>query len=106
LDISPLFFHIVSKLVQALVITYDEIFKALATEDNDQPPKSILDLGFDSVIRWKLPASEMFFQFAEHMEVQEGGGQALWWVGWVPEMASGAGHLPLLPGRGKSDCML
>jgi hypothetical protein len=28
LDISPLFFHIVAKLVQALVITYDEIFQS------------------------------------------------------------------------------
>jgi hypothetical protein len=32
LDISPLFFHIVSELVQALVITYSEIFQALAVE--------------------------------------------------------------------------
>jgi hypothetical protein len=32
LDISPLLFHTVSKLVQALVITYDEIFQALAVE--------------------------------------------------------------------------
>jgi hypothetical protein len=29
---SSLFFHIVSKLVQALVITYDKIFQALAVE--------------------------------------------------------------------------
>jgi hypothetical protein len=33
LDISRLFFHIVSKLVQALVITCDEIFQALVTRD-------------------------------------------------------------------------
>jgi hypothetical protein len=32
LDISPLFFHTVFKLVQALVITYDEIFQALVVE--------------------------------------------------------------------------
>jgi hypothetical protein len=29
LDISPLFSHIVFKCVQALTITYDEIFRAL-----------------------------------------------------------------------------
>jgi hypothetical protein len=32
LDISPLYFHIVSKLVQELIITHDEIFQALAVE--------------------------------------------------------------------------
>jgi hypothetical protein len=31
-DISPLFFHILSKLLQALVIIYDEIFQALVVE--------------------------------------------------------------------------
>jgi hypothetical protein len=31
-DISPLFFHIVSKLVQAPVITYDETFQVLLVE--------------------------------------------------------------------------
>jgi hypothetical protein len=33
LDTSPLFFHIVSKLFQALFTTYDEIFQALAVGD-------------------------------------------------------------------------
>jgi hypothetical protein len=42
LDISPLFFHTVSKLVQALVMTYDEIFQALAVEGEVLLPK----LGF------------------------------------------------------------
>jgi hypothetical protein len=32
LDIHPLFFHIFSKLFQALIITYDEIFQAQAVE--------------------------------------------------------------------------
>jgi hypothetical protein len=32
LDVSPLFFHVVSRLVQALVITYDEIFQVLVVE--------------------------------------------------------------------------
>jgi hypothetical protein len=42
LDISPLFFHIVSKLVQALVTTY-EIFEALAIEGDILLPKPFLD---------------------------------------------------------------
>jgi hypothetical protein len=32
-DISPLFFYLIPKLVQALVITYDEIYQALAVRD-------------------------------------------------------------------------
>lgn len=32
LDISPLFFHMVSKLAEPLVITYNEIFWALPIE--------------------------------------------------------------------------
>jgi hypothetical protein len=47
LDISPLFLHTVSKLVQTLVIT-DVLL-----------PKPFLDLGFGGVIRWKSLASEM-----------------------------------------------
>jgi hypothetical protein len=44
LDISPLSFHIVSKLVQALVITYDNIFQALAVEADVLLQKSFMDL--------------------------------------------------------------
>jgi hypothetical protein len=43
LDISPLFFHIVSKLVQELVITCDEIFQALAAEGDVLHTKPFLD---------------------------------------------------------------
>jgi hypothetical protein len=43
LDISSLFFHIVLKLVQALVITYDEIFEALAVEGDILLLKPFLD---------------------------------------------------------------
>jgi hypothetical protein len=43
LDISPLFFHLVSKLVQAPVITYDEIFQALVAEGDFLLPKPFLD---------------------------------------------------------------
>jgi hypothetical protein len=107
-DISSLLFHIVSKLVQALVIKYDEIFQALPvggdillpkpfldpTPPTIQPQqnplgllcvwkkqKPLLDLCFDSVIRWKLPASEMLFQFAKHVKVQGGFFGTIWWVG-------------------------
>jgi hypothetical protein len=45
LDISPLFFHIISKLIQALVIKHDEIFQALAVEADVLFPKTFLDLG-------------------------------------------------------------
>jgi hypothetical protein len=60
LDISPLFFNILSTLVQALVIIYDGIFQALAVEGNVLLPKPFLDLGFDGVVRRKSPFSEMF----------------------------------------------
>jgi hypothetical protein len=93
-DISPLLLHIVSKFVQALVITHNENFQALAVEayillpkpflDPSHPPHSpdlapldfhevqkwLLDLGFDNVIRWK--SLVCFFQFAKHGEVQGG----------------------------------
>jgi hypothetical protein len=71
LDISPLFFHIVPKLIQALVIMYDEISQALAVEGDVLLPKPFPDPGFDGVVRWKSPTSEMFFQFAKHVEVRE-----------------------------------
>jgi hypothetical protein len=42
LDISLLFFHIVSKLVQAFAITYNEIFQALGVEGDVLLPKTFL----------------------------------------------------------------
>jgi hypothetical protein len=44
LDIRPVFFHVVSKLVQALAITYDEIFQVLAVEGDVLLSKPFLDL--------------------------------------------------------------
>jgi hypothetical protein len=44
LDISPLFFHIVFKLVQALFIIYDEIFQAVAVKGDVLFLKTFLDL--------------------------------------------------------------
>jgi hypothetical protein len=44
LDISPLFFHIISKLVQALVTTYNEVSQALAVEGDIPLSKPFLDL--------------------------------------------------------------
>jgi hypothetical protein len=61
LDVSPLFFRIVSRLVQALVIICGEVFQALVVERNVLLPKPCLDPGFDGVVGWKSPASEMFF---------------------------------------------
>jgi hypothetical protein len=51
LDISHLFFHTGPKLVQALVITYDEIFQVLAIEGDVLLQKPSLDLGFDDVVK-------------------------------------------------------
>jgi hypothetical protein len=44
LNIRPLFFHIVSKLVHAAVITYDKIFQALAVEGDVLQQEPFLDL--------------------------------------------------------------
>jgi hypothetical protein len=57
LDISPLFFHTFPRVVQGLVITYDEIFQALAVEGDVLLPKPFLDLGFDSAIGPNLAPS-------------------------------------------------
>jgi hypothetical protein len=43
LDACPLFFHVVSKLVQALFIICDEIFQALAIEGDVLLRKPFLD---------------------------------------------------------------
>jgi hypothetical protein len=43
LDISPLFFYIVSKLIQALVITHDEFFQALAVEGEVLRPEPFVE---------------------------------------------------------------
>jgi hypothetical protein len=43
LDIIPLFCHTVPELIQALVITYDEIFKALPVEGDVLLPKPFLN---------------------------------------------------------------
>jgi hypothetical protein len=43
LNISPLFFHIFSKFVQALLITCAEIFQVLAVEGDVLLPKPLLD---------------------------------------------------------------
>jgi hypothetical protein len=53
LDISPLFLHTVLKLIQALIIMYDEIFLALVLEGDVLFLTQFLDLGFDSIIRWR-----------------------------------------------------
>jgi hypothetical protein len=45
LDISPLFFHIIPKLVQALIIKHDDTLQALAVEGDILLPKPFLDLG-------------------------------------------------------------
>jgi hypothetical protein len=43
LDIGPVFYHTISKFVQALVVTYDEIFQALAVEGEVLLPRPFLD---------------------------------------------------------------
>jgi hypothetical protein len=95
LDISPVFSHVVSKLVQAHVTTYNETFQTLAVKGDVLLLKPFPDLGFEDVSRWKSRASERFFQFPKHMEVRG-------WDWWCPKLASGTGPLLLLPGFGKS----
>jgi hypothetical protein len=48
---NPLFSHIVCKIVQALVITHDEIFQALAVKGDVLLQNLFLDLGFDGIVR-------------------------------------------------------
>jgi hypothetical protein len=43
MGISPLFFHIISKLVQAFVVKYDEVFQALVVEGDILLLKPFLD---------------------------------------------------------------
>jgi hypothetical protein len=57
LVIGPLFFHIFPELVQALVITYSEIFQALAVEGDVLLPKSFLDLGHHRTAPTRTPRS-------------------------------------------------
>jgi hypothetical protein len=58
--ISPLFFHIVPNLVQALVITYEEIFQALAVQGDVLLPKPFLDFGHRrSFLTWALRLSRV-----------------------------------------------
>jgi hypothetical protein len=40
---SPLFFHVVSKLVEGLFIIYNEIFQAVVVEEDVLLPKPFLD---------------------------------------------------------------
>jgi hypothetical protein len=65
-----LFFHTFPKLVQALVVTYDKIFQALAAKGDVLPVNPFLDLGFDGVVRWKSPASD-FHVFGKQKEISE-----------------------------------
>jgi hypothetical protein len=59
-DTSPLFFHKVTKLLQAFVIVHDETFQALAVYGDILLLKLQLDLIFDGIFRCKLPTLEMF----------------------------------------------
>jgi hypothetical protein len=95
-DISPPFFYIVLKLVQALLITYDEIFQALAIAGILQS-KPFMDLGVDGAFRWKFPASEVAFEFSKRVEIRRARSR-LYSGGHDPEIASGARHLLLPPG--------
>jgi hypothetical protein len=75
LDIRPLFFHTLFKLVRVPVVIYVEIFQAVEVQGDGLLPKQFLDLGFDGVVRWKSPPSEVFFQFSKRVNAQGGPGQ-------------------------------
>jgi hypothetical protein len=57
LDISTSFPHIVNILVQAFLTPYHEIFQNLAVDRGVLFWKPLLDLGCDSIVRWKSPMS-------------------------------------------------
>jgi hypothetical protein len=83
-------FPTVTKLVQALAITYDEIFQALAVAADFLLPKPFLDPGFDGVVRWTSPVSEIFSQLVKHVKVQ-GGPQSGLYGGWGGGSINGLG---------------
>jgi hypothetical protein len=60
LDISPIFFHGVPEIVQAIVITYVEIFKALAVEGDFLLLKPFLDLCHHCTASTWLPQTFLF----------------------------------------------
>jgi hypothetical protein len=67
----------------------------MAIEGDVLHPKTFLYLGFEGVVRWKSPASEMFlFQSAKHVKVRRVKSEPYCGV-QGPEMASGAGRLLL-----------
>jgi hypothetical protein len=96
LDISPCF-HTVPKHVQTLVITFNEIFQALAPQGDVLLPKTFLDLGVAGGVTWKSPTTEMFFQLANKCK-SEGANSGMYFGGRAPETASGARRLLLPPG--------
>lgn len=61
-----------SKLVQALVTAYDEIFQGPVAEADILLLKPLLNLRFDGVVRRKLLTSEMFLKFAKHRKACRG----------------------------------
>jgi hypothetical protein len=63
LNSSPLLFRIVSNLIQALVITYDQIFQALAVEGDVLLPKPFLDLGLLTASSHVIPGLGDVFLF-------------------------------------------
>jgi len=58
---SPLFFHIVTVLVQALNTEYDEIFQALVVKRDVLLSKPLLNLSIDTAIRWESLISKASF---------------------------------------------
>jgi hypothetical protein len=69
---------------------YKEIIQAMAVGDF-LFLKPFLDLSFEGVIRWKLPASEIFLQFAKH-KVHRSQVDAVQWLGTLPITRSPAGQ--------------
>jgi hypothetical protein len=57
--------------VQAPVIRKDDIFQSLAVQGDVQLRKPFLNLGIDVVVRWKLPATEMFFSLPNTSKSEE-----------------------------------
>jgi hypothetical protein len=102
-NLSPVFPHSF-QLLQALVITYDDIFQSLSVEGDVLLPKPFLDPPIPTLPTVELRVGPFVLSRVWQTE-NSSPRQAIsfWWHSQSrgPEMASGAGHLLLPPGIGK-----
>jgi len=71
LDTSPVFFHNVTVLVQALHTEYGEIFQALMVKIDVLLSKPLMVISFDDIIRWNSLISEIPFSLPNTKKPEE-----------------------------------